>query len=271
MRGTSARSFSEVYRIAQPAFADATVNRESLARELFAIADQIDTSNQAVRLMSDPGRPAEVKLSALRILFANRVSARALELASSVIARRWSEQEDILVALERLGVAALFAQADSEGDFGRVEEELFEVSRLISETPELSTAFDDARENPASRGAVLRSLLSDKAHRITVALAERAVSTRSDAKPARRVADFAEFASQQRSRLLVLVQSARELTAQQLSRLTEILKGIYGSEPQINVEVVPGLVGGLRIQVGDDLYDASVLAKLAQARNHLVA
>jgi F-type H+-transporting ATPase subunit delta len=40
---------------------------------------------------------------------------------------------------------------------------------------------------------------------------------------------------------------------------------------QLNLDVDPEVVGGLRIQVGDDLYDATVLARLSRARSSLVA
>ena len=39
----------------------------------------------------------------------------------------------------------------------------------------------------------------------------------------------------------------------------------------MNLQVDPDVVGGLRIQVGDDLYDATVLARLSRARSQLVA
>ena len=39
----------------------------------------------------------------------------------------------------------------------------------------------------------------------------------------------------------------------------------------MNVQVDPQVVGGLRIQVGDDLYDATVLARLARAKQQLVS
>src|SRR5690625_7319800 len=53
--------------------------------------------------------------------------------------------------------------------------------------------------------------------------------------------------------------------------LSALLTGIYGREIHINLQVDPDVVGGLRIQVGDDLYDATVLARLSRAREQLVA
>ncbi|MCW1805906.1 F0F1 ATP synthase subunit delta [Brachybacterium squillarum] len=271
MRGTSSTSLREVTQRSEQLFRGDDVALGTIAADLFGIADAIDSSNQLVRTLSDGGRPAEVKESVVRSLFEGKVGPVALELALEVVRRRWSEQEDVLDALEQLGVEALLEQASREDALGAVEEELFQVSRLIEDSSELSGALDDARGTPGRREGIIARLLEGRAHPLTVALAARGVERRSDLKPARRLLAFAEIASARRRRLLAVVASARPLAPEQLSRLGSILAGIYGREVQINTELDEDVVGGLRIEVGDDLYDATVLARLAQARTRLVA
>ncbi|MGY5764897.1 F0F1 ATP synthase subunit delta [Brachybacterium sp. DNPG3] len=270
MRGTSSTSLREVTQRSQVLLrGDAPL--EQTAGDLFSIADAIDSSNQLVRTLSDGGRPAEVKESVVRSLFSGRVVPAALELALEVVRRRWSEQEDVLDALEQLGIEALLEQAARGGALEQVEEELFQISRLIEDSAALSGALDDARETPSEREGILSRLLEGRAHPLTVVLARRAVARRSDLKPARRLLGFAEFASARRSRLLAVVTSARALSAEQQARLGSILARVYGREVQANYDLDEDVVGGLRIRVGDDLYDATVLARLSQARTRLVA
>lgn len=271
MRGTSAASLSEVVQNAEQSFRDDGAPLEQTAEELFSAARVIDSSNQLVRLLSDGGRVPEAKRTAVQDLFAARVSPVALSILLDVVSHRWSEQKDLLDALERVGVMALLLRAEREGALERVEEELFQFSRLISTSPQLSTAMDDARERPQERAEVVQRLLTGKADQVTVLLACQAVRRRSESKPARRVLELAEFASQRRRRLLAIVTSARPLTSSQLERLGEILDRIYGRQVQMNVETSPDVVGGLRIQVGDDLYDATVLSRLAHARERLAS
>lgn len=271
MRGTSSTSFGEVLRLAEGAFAANPGSLETVADELFSVADAIDSSNVLVRTLSDPGRPAEIKEASVRSLFGGRVSPQALEAILGTVARRWSEQEDILDALELLGVSALLDRAHSEGVLEQVEQELFEVSRLIDDSGELTVALDGSREHPSQRASLLHSLLDGRAHRVTVALAARAVGRRIDLKPARRVEEFARFAADRRRRSFAAVSSAVPLDETQQARLGSVLAGIYGREVQMNFQVDPAVMGGLRIQVGDDLYDATVLARLSRARQRLVA
>ncbi|MFQ6484774.1 F0F1 ATP synthase subunit delta [Brachybacterium epidermidis] len=271
MRGTSSTSLGEVLRHVECAQAVPTDSLESGAEQLFSVADAIDSSNQLVRLLSDAGRPAEVKESAVSSLFADKVSPQALEVTREVVRRRWSEQEDILDALELAGVAVLLGQAEREDVLGAVEDEMFQVSRMIDRNGELHAALDDARERPEQRARIVQAVLQGRVHRITLQLVTRAVTRRSDVKPARRISEFARFASDRRRRSFASVTSAIELSEAQKARLGAILTGIYGRDIHMNVQVDPEVVGGLRIQVGDDLYDATVLARLARAKRQLVS
>src|SRR5690606_36420061 len=94
---------------------------------------------------------------------------------------------------------------------------------------------------------------------------------RTELKPARRVEEFARFAADRRRRAFAAVSSAVPLNETQQARLGAVLASIYGREVQMNLQVDPDVVGGLRIQVGDDLYDATVLARLTRARSQLVS
>ena len=146
-----------------------------------------------------------------------------------------------------------------------------DVSRLIDDSGELTAALDGEREDPARRATLLGSLLDGRTHRLTAARAARAVGRRTETKPARRVEEFARFASDRRRRAFAAVSSAVPLSEAQQSRLGAVLASIYGREIQLNLTVDPTVVGGLQIQVGDDLYDATVLARLSRARSQLVA
>jgi F-type H+-transporting ATPase subunit delta len=58
------------------------------------------------------------------------------------------------------------------------------------------------------------------------------------------------------------VESATPLGADLQSDLTNRLKNIYGTGVSISFTQNPALLGGLRIQVGSDLYDGSVKMRL---------
>lgn len=73
----------------------------------------------------------------------------------------------------------------------------------------------------------------------------------------------------QRNRQVATVTSATALDAAQRERLTQILSEAYGREIQLNVILDPQVLGGLRIQVGPQVVDSTVLSRLADARRRL--
>jgi F-type H+-transporting ATPase subunit delta len=58
------------------------------------------------------------------------------------------------------------------------------------------------------------------------------------------------------------VESAVPLTADLQAQVAGQLKNLYGDRLNLAFELNPSLLGGLRIQVGSDLYDGSVKTRL---------
>jgi F-type H+-transporting ATPase subunit delta len=88
-------------------------------------------------------------------------------------------------------------------------------------------------------------------------------------KATRLVARFAELAAKRQQRWIATVTVARPLTDAQLSRLQSGLNSLYGRELKINVKLDPLLIGGIRVQVGDEVLDASVLTRLGELQRQL--
>jgi F-type H+-transporting ATPase subunit delta len=77
------------------------------------------------------------------------------------------------------------------------------------------------------------------------------------------------IAAERRRRLIAVVRTPTEPTAQQRERLARVLAGIYGHEVYINVVIDPTVVGGMTVQVGDELIDGSVATRLGSLRRQL--
>ncbi len=68
----------------------------------------------------------------------------------------------------------------------------------------------------------------------------------------------------------VTVQSAVPLDEGQQSAVRDRLAAMIQATPVITLEVDPSLIGGLVVQVGDDVYDASVRTHLERLRGRLI-
>jgi F-type H+-transporting ATPase subunit delta len=57
----------------------------------------------------------------------------------------------------------------------------------------------------------------------------------------------------------------------QQQRLTAALSTAYGHEVHLNIVIDPGVVGGLSVQIGDELIDGTAVSRLAAVRRRLAS
>ena len=79
----------------------------------------------------------------------------------------------------------------------------------------------------------------------------------------------AEAVAQAAHRQTATVTAAAPLSAAQQKRLAAALTVQYGIETRLDVIVDPAVLGGLRVQVGDEVVDGTVSARLTDLRLQL--
>jgi len=82
---------------------------------------------------------------------------------------------------------------------------------------------------------------------------------------------LSDLIAARRQRAVATVTTASPLTEAQRDRLAAILERAYGRVVQVNTVLDPHVIGGLRIQVGAEVVDATVLSRLADARRRLAS
>lgn len=269
MKGTSQGSREAVVRAFDPVVTAAGKDALAIAEQLFSVVDTLDASGSLRRALTDPARPGHDKAELVASLFGT-FDPRAIDVLKDFAHARWSADADLAESIELAGAQALLAYADQDGSLATIEEELFRVERILSGERDLLTAISNRSATPEGRLGVFEDVLGGKLHPVTHALLARTV-----AKPrGRRLLPTIELllaaAAERRNRQVANVTAAVELSAAQRTRLANILKDAYGREVHINVAVDPKVLGGIRVQVGAELVDGTVLARLDEARRRLV-
>ena len=77
------------------------------------------------------------------------------------------------------------------------------------------------------------------------------------------------FAAHRREQLIAVVRVATELSAAQRQRLLAALTAAYGQGIHLNVVHDPAVVGGVSVQIGDELIDGTAASRLADVRRRL--
>lgn len=269
MKGTSQHSRDVVLRTFDPIASAAGKDGATLASQLFAVVDALDGSGSLSRALTDPSRHADDKAVLVDQLFAS-FDDRVRSVVADFARARWSDAEDLAESIEDAGSLALLAHAEAEGTLPQVEDELFRVERELMAHRSLLTALGNRSTAASDRVALLRDVIGSKVGPMTLALLERRVAAPRSTRVLSAVRELVQAAAKRRERLVASVTAAVELSSTQRTRLAGLLKQAYGHEIQLNVAVDPEVLGGIKVQVGSEVVDGTIVSRLADARQRLV-
>ena len=80
---------------------------------------------------------------------------------------------------------------------------------------------------------------------------------------------YLDIAAERRQQLTAVVTAAVDLTQEQRTRLADALQRIYSKPVMLQVIRDEDVIGGIRVQIGDEVVDGTVLRRLDEAKRHL--
>lgn len=269
MRATSSASLDAAAHGWEPVVTAAGTAAADYGRQLFAVVDVLDSSAGLRRALTEPTRDGEAKARLVTDVFGGKVAEPVTDLLSGMARGRWSREGDLADAVEELAIGSLLAAAESQGRLADLEEDVFRIVRVLADERDLRLSLSNRDVPAAHRIELLRSVFGERIGPEAFALTGRVVEAPRGRSVTAGLMRISDQAATRRNRLLAVVTAAVPLTAAQTERLQQMLSGAYGRTMQVNVAVDPALVGGLRIQVGDELVDATLLSRLDEARRRL--
>lgn len=238
---------------------------DTLARDLFTVVDALTSSVALRRAVTDPGAQPDQRQALVHGLLDDKVSRTAVNIVVDAAGMRWPSGQTFVAALERQAVRAQLLDAERAGTLDETEDELFRFARVVESDPELRNAFSDHAMPLSARQDLVTDLLADRAGADTVALARRAVVAR-ERTFAHTIEGYVDLAAAQRNRLVATVRVARPLDADQRRRLQAALAKQVGRDLVIQEVIDPDVVGGVRVELGDEVVEGTVAARLDEAR-----
>lgn len=186
---------------------------------------------------------------------------------------RWSSEDDLVAGIEELGIRALAASVPAEGRASArsIDDELFEFSMAIASDSELELALGSKLGGADGKVSLIESLLKGKASAQTLAILKALV-----AQPrGRRIAELIRYAAtivaDQSGLGIATVTVAAALDDTQRKRLATTLSKQYDRDIRINEIVDPGVLGGMRVQVGSEVIDGTISNRIADLRLRLAS
>jgi F-type H+-transporting ATPase subunit delta len=135
----------------------------------------------------------------------------------------------------------------------------------VSSDAQLELALGSKLGSDEAKSALVTSLLG-KASPQTVAIVRQLVLQPRGRRIGELLRNAASIVADQAGESIATVTSATPIGTAQLARLQKGLAASFGRDLAINLVVDPTIIGGLRVQVGDDVIDGTVARKLAELR-----
>jgi len=216
--------------------------------------------------LTDPSNLPEEKKAFVDALFGRELGAEALSLLTVLVQANWSTSDDLLAGIEEIAlrVAAITTPAGVS-----VENELFEFGTIVSSNAELELALNSTVGSQAAKLGLVNALLSGKAAEQTVVIVRHLVHQPRGRRIAELLSNAASIVADQSNLSIATVTSAATITSEHLTRLQNGLARRYGRQFTINQVIDPGLLGGLRVQVGDEVIDGSIEKRINELRLQL--
>ncbi|HMI34386.1 MAG TPA: F0F1 ATP synthase subunit delta [Propionibacteriaceae bacterium] len=238
---------------------------DTFATDMFAVVDALEASPTLRRAVTDPGTPEGARRALVHGLLDGKVDRAVADLVAEAATLRWAGGRTFAAALERQAVRAQLIVADRRGELEDTEDQLFRFARLVESSPDLRNVLADRSVDRSGRQELVGELLRGRATESTTKLAKRAVAAR-ERTFGHTIEGYVTLAAAQKNRVVATVRVAKPLSSDQRDRLRAALTKQIGREVAIQEVMDPDILGGVRVELGDEVFEGTVADRLEEAR-----
>jgi len=171
--------------------------------------------------------------------------------------------------LARAYAEALLGLLDDQTRAEQVWAELAGIVELLDRLADFRQLLTSASLSPSRRVELIRRVFGGRASKtVEGLLAVMARNGRMELLSGV-AARYRQLLNHRENKVEVLARTAEPLGRSDRKRLTEVLREILPAEPLVKTVVDENLLGGLLLQIGDRVYDASVAGDLKRLSDEL--
>ena len=166
---------------------------------------------------------------------------------------------------------ALYELASENNVLSQVEDQSLSILSLISSSKDFFNLIKDPTSNQEDLLKVLDNISNDnKFEDLLKNFLSFLITKRRFFYVEQILKSFIETCSKKRGELKAVLKSAKELSSDEISKITDELTKNFSSKIKLNYNHDQSLIGGLIVQVGSTMVDTSIKNKLQQIENRMI-
>ena len=175
-----------------------------------------------------------------------------------------------ITSAERYSLA-LFELSEENNLLSQIEDQSSSVLNLINQSEDFSSLIKDPTTNQEDLSKVINKIAeSNKFENLFKNFLNFLIQKRRFFFIERILKSFIEICSRKRGELKAELKSAKELSNEEIAKITEELTKNFSSKIKLNYKHDESLIGGLVVQVGSTMVDTSIKNKLQQIENRMI-
>ena len=166
---------------------------------------------------------------------------------------------------------ALYELASENNVLSQVEDQSLSILNLISSSKDFSNLIKDPTNNQDDLLKVIGDISdNNKFESLLKNFLSFLINKRRFFFVEQILNSFIETCSKKRGELKAELKSAKELSSDEISKITDELTKNFSSKIKLNYKYEESLIGGLVVQVGSTMVDTSIKNKLQQIENRMI-
>lgn len=165
--------------------------------------------------------------------------------------------------------SALYQEAQEAGEVEAVDEDVRTLLESLGSTHPLARFFESPVIPQEKKDAVVQSLLADRVNDLTLRFLRLLIRKDRETMTKAILEQYQTIRDEEQGIVDVHVTVARPLADKDRGVVTEALEERTGKTVRLHVDEDSDLIGGLIIQIGDYVFDASLRNKLSNLHDRL--
>ena len=181
-----------------------------------------------------------------------------------------TNKEFSITSAERYSLA-LYELSEENNLLSQIEDQSLSIINLINQSNDFYNLIKDPTTNQEDLSKVINKIIeNNKFHILFKNFLNFLIKKRRFFYLERILKSFIEICSKKRGEIKAELRSAKNLSSDEITKITEVLTQNFSSKIKLNYKYDESLIGGLIIQVGSIMLDTSIKNKLQQIENRML-